>query len=109
MTERNSNILNETQVRILVLIAVETAQEEIANKLCISIQAVRKERHNILKAIGAANLLPAVLLAALRLQGLRDLIGYLSTTPIEFVFGCSWHSYGQKNYSNSEKQHKANL
>jgi DNA-binding NarL/FixJ family response regulator len=59
--------LNEGQIKILALLAVGTAEEEIAEKLSISIQAVRLETNYILKKINAPNLFQAVLWAAMRL------------------------------------------
>jgi len=59
--------LNEGQIKILALLAVGTAEEEIAEKLSISTQAVRLETNYILKKINAPNLFQAVLWAAMRL------------------------------------------
>jgi DNA-binding NarL/FixJ family response regulator len=64
MTEHKGNTLNEDQIRILALLAVGTAEEEIAEQLCTSIEAVRMETDSILKKINAPNLLQAVLWAA---------------------------------------------
>lgn len=59
--------LNEGQIKILALLAVGAAEEEIAEKLSISTQAVRLETNYILKKINAPNLFQAVLWAAMRL------------------------------------------
>jgi len=59
--------LNEGQIKILALLAVGTTEEEIAEKLSISTQAVRLETNYILKKINAPNLFQAVLWAAMRL------------------------------------------
>jgi DNA-binding NarL/FixJ family response regulator len=67
MTEHKGNTLNEGQIKILALLAVGTAEEEIAEQLSTSIQAVRMETGSILKKINAPNLLQAVLWAAWRL------------------------------------------
>ena len=67
MAVRKTNKLNEDQIKILALLAVGTAEEEIAKKLCISTQSVRLETNYILKKINAPNLFQAVLWAASRL------------------------------------------
>ncbi|MEJ2235461.1 MAG: LuxR C-terminal-related transcriptional regulator [Syntrophobacterales bacterium] len=67
MSDYKGNTLNEDQRKILALLAVGTAEEKIAEQLCISTQAVRMETDYILKKINAPNLLQAVLWAALRL------------------------------------------
>ncbi|MDH3899326.1 MAG: LuxR C-terminal-related transcriptional regulator [Deltaproteobacteria bacterium] len=67
MSDYKGNTLNEDQRKILALLAVGTAEEKIAEQLCISTQAVRIEIDTILKKIYAPNLLQAVLWAALRL------------------------------------------
>jgi DNA-binding NarL/FixJ family response regulator len=67
MTEHKGNTLNEGQIKILALLAVGTAEEEIAEQLSTSIQAVRMETGSILKKINAPNLLQAVLWAAWKL------------------------------------------
>ena len=67
MTAYKANTLNEDQIKILVLLAVGTTEEEIANKLSISTQSVRLETNYILKKINAPNLFQAVLWAASRL------------------------------------------
>ena len=67
MVERKGNTLNEDQSKILALLAVGTAEEEIAEQLCLSTQAVRVETGSIFEKINAPNLLQAVLWAALRL------------------------------------------
>ena len=67
MVEHKGNTLNEDQSKILALLAVGTAEEEIAEKLCMSTQAVRVETGSIFEKINAPNLLQAVLWAALRL------------------------------------------
>ena len=59
--------LTDDQIKILALLSVGTAEEKIAEQLCISTQAVRIEIESILKKINAPNLLQAVLWAALRL------------------------------------------
>ena len=87
MAALKGNTLNEDQIKILALLAVGTAEEEIAEQLCIGTQAVRIEIDTIFKKINAPNLFQAVLWAALRLQGLRDLKGSLSTNLIEFILG----------------------
>ena len=67
MSEHKCNTLNEDQINILALLAVGTAEEKIAEQLCMSIQTVRMETGSILKKINAPNLLQAVLWAAMRL------------------------------------------
>jgi len=67
MAAYKANTLNEDQIKILALLAVGTAEEEIAEQLCISTRAVRLETDHILKKINAPNLFQAVLWAALRL------------------------------------------
>jgi DNA-binding NarL/FixJ family response regulator len=67
MVAYQTHTLNEDQTKILALLAVGAAEEEIAEKLCISTEAVRLETHYILKKINAPNLFQAVLWAALRL------------------------------------------
>jgi DNA-binding NarL/FixJ family response regulator len=67
MVAYQTNTLNEDQTKILALLAVGTAEEEIAEKLCLSTRAVRLETNSILKKINAPNLFQAVLWAALRL------------------------------------------
>ena len=59
--------LTDDQIKILALLSVGTAEEKIAEQLCISTQAVRIEIESILKKINAPNLLQAVLWAALKL------------------------------------------
>ncbi len=67
MVEHTVNTLTEDQVKILALLSVGTAEEKIAEQLCMSTQAVRVETGSILKKINAPNLLQAVLWAASRL------------------------------------------
>jgi DNA-binding NarL/FixJ family response regulator len=67
MSDYKGNTLNEDQRRILALLAVGTAEEKIAEQLCMSAQAVRVETGSILEKINAPNLLQAVLWAALKL------------------------------------------
>ena len=67
MAKHKGNTLDDDQIKILALIAVGTSEEKIAEKLCISTQAVRKETDLIFKKIHAPNLLQAVLWAAYRL------------------------------------------
>ena len=67
MSACKANSLNEDQIKILALLAVGTAEEEIAEQLCISTRAVRMETDHILKKINAPNLFQAVLWAASRL------------------------------------------
>ena len=67
MATHKSTTLNEGQIKLLALLAAGTAEEEIAEKLSLSIQAVRLETNYILKKIKAPNLFQAVLWAAMRL------------------------------------------
>ncbi|MCG6917073.1 MAG: LuxR C-terminal-related transcriptional regulator [Deltaproteobacteria bacterium] len=67
MAAYKAKTLNEDQVKILAMLAVGTAEEEIAEKLSISSHAVRLEKSYILKKIKAPNLFQAVLWAAMRL------------------------------------------
>ncbi|MDH3896686.1 MAG: LuxR C-terminal-related transcriptional regulator [Deltaproteobacteria bacterium] len=67
MSEHKGNTLNDDQIKILALLAVGTAEENIAEQLCMSTQAVRVEIDSIFNKINAPNLLQAVLWAALRL------------------------------------------
>ena len=67
MATYQATALNEGQIKILALLAVGTAEDEIAEKLSISTQAVRLETNYILKKINAPNLFQAVLWAASRL------------------------------------------
>jgi DNA-binding NarL/FixJ family response regulator len=67
MAKHKGNTLNEDQIKILAMLAVGTAEEKIAEQLCMSTQAVRMETDSILKKIHAPNLLQAVLWAASRL------------------------------------------
>lgn len=67
MSKHKNNTLNDGQIKILALLAVGTAEEKVAEQLCMSTQAVRVEIDSILKKINAPNLLQAVLWAALRL------------------------------------------
>jgi DNA-binding NarL/FixJ family response regulator len=67
MVGHKVNTLNDDQIKILALLAVGTAEEKIAEQLCMSTQAVRGETDSILKKINAPNLLQAVLWAASRL------------------------------------------
>lgn len=67
MAVRKTNKLNEDQIKILALLAVGTAEEEIAERLHISSRVVRMETDLILKTINAPNLFQAVLWAASRL------------------------------------------
>ena len=64
MAACKANALNEDQIKILALLAVGTAEEEIARQLSISTQAVRLETNYILKKINAPNVFQAVLWAA---------------------------------------------
>jgi DNA-binding NarL/FixJ family response regulator len=43
MVEHTVNTLNDDQIKILALLAVGTAEEKIAEQLCMSTQAVRVE------------------------------------------------------------------
>ena len=67
MSKHKGNTLNNDQMKILALLAVGTAEEKIAEQLCMSTQAVRMETDSILKKINAPNLFQAVLWAAFRL------------------------------------------
>jgi DNA-binding NarL/FixJ family response regulator len=67
MAIRKTNKLNDDQIKILALLAVGTAEEEIAEQLHISTRAVKMETDSILKTIHAPNLFQAVLWAASRL------------------------------------------
>jgi DNA-binding NarL/FixJ family response regulator len=67
MATYQATALNEGQIKILALLAVGTAEDEIAETLSISTQAVRLETNYILKKINAPNLFQAVLWAASRL------------------------------------------
>ena len=67
MSACKANSLNEDQIKILALLAVGKAEEEIAELLCLSTRTVRMEKNHILKKINAANLFQAVLWAASRL------------------------------------------
>lgn len=67
MATHKSTTLNEGQIKLLALLAVGTAEEEIAEKLSLSTQAVRLETNYILKKIKAPNLFQAVLWAAMKL------------------------------------------
>ena len=67
MSKHQGNRLNDDQIKLLALLAVGTAEEKIAEQLCISTQTVRMETDHIFKKINAPNLLQAVLWAALRL------------------------------------------
>ncbi len=67
MSACKANSLNEDQIKILALLAVGTAEEEIAELLCLSTRTVRLETNYILKKINAPNLFQAVLWAASRL------------------------------------------
>ena len=67
MAACKANALNEDQIKILALLAVGTAEEEIARQLSISTQAVRLETNHILKKINAPNVFQAVLWAVLSL------------------------------------------
>ena len=59
--------LTDDQIKILALLSVGTAEEKIAEQLCMSTRAVRVETGSILEKINAPNLLQAVLWAALKL------------------------------------------
>jgi len=67
MPKHKGNILNDDQIKMLALLAVGTAEEKIAEQLCMSTQAVKVKTDSILKKINAPNLFQAVLWAALRL------------------------------------------
>jgi DNA-binding NarL/FixJ family response regulator len=67
MVEHRVVTLTDDQIKILALLSVGTAEEKIAEQLCMSAQAVRVETGSILEKINAPNLLQAVLWAALKL------------------------------------------
>ena len=67
MSEHKGSTLNDDQIKILALLAVGTAEEKIAEQLCMSTHAVRVETGSIFEKINAPNLLHAVLWAASRL------------------------------------------
>ena len=67
MAALKANTLNEDQIKLLALLAVGTAEADIAEQLCISTRAVRMETDHILKKINAPNLFQAVLWAASKL------------------------------------------
>ena len=67
MATYKAKTLDEDQIKILALLAVGTTEEEIAEKLSISTQAVRLETNYIFKKIKAPNLFQAILWAAVRL------------------------------------------
>jgi DNA-binding NarL/FixJ family response regulator len=67
MAALKANTLNEDQIKLLALLAVGTAEADIAEQLCISTRAVRMETEHILKKINAPNLFQAVLWAASKL------------------------------------------
>ena len=67
MSKHKGNTLSDDQIKIIALLAVGTAEERIAEQLCMSTQAVRVETDSILKKINAPNLFQAVLWEALRL------------------------------------------
>lgn len=67
MSACKANSLNEDQIKILALLAVGKAEEEIAELLCLSTRTVRMETNHILKKINAPNLFQAVLWAASKL------------------------------------------
>jgi DNA-binding NarL/FixJ family response regulator len=67
MSACKANSLNEDQIKILALLAVGKAEEEIAELLCLITRTVRMEKNHILKKINAPNLFQAVLWAASRL------------------------------------------
>ena len=67
MSKHKGNTLSDDQIKILALLSVGTAEEKIAEQLCMSAQAVRVETSSILEKINAPSLLQAVLWAALRL------------------------------------------
>ncbi len=67
MAALKANTLNEDQIKLLALLAVGTAEADIAEQLCISTRAVRMETDHILKEINAPNLFQAVLWAASKL------------------------------------------
>ena len=53
MVEHKVNTLNDEEIKILALLAVGTAEEKIAEQLCMSTQAVRVETGSILEKINA--------------------------------------------------------
>jgi DNA-binding NarL/FixJ family response regulator len=67
MVEHRVDTLTDDQIKILALLSVGTAEEKIAEQLCMSAQAVRVETGSIFEKINAPNLLQAVLWAALKL------------------------------------------
>jgi DNA-binding NarL/FixJ family response regulator len=67
MVEHRVDTLTDDQIKLLALLSVGTAEEKIADQLCMSAQAVRVETGSILEKINAPNLLHAILWAALRL------------------------------------------
>jgi len=67
MADHKSNTLNESQIKILALLAVGKVDEEIAEQLCTSTRVVRIETDHILKKINAPNIFQAVLWAASKL------------------------------------------
>ena len=67
MVEHKVDTLTDDQIKILGLLSVGTAEDKIAEQLCMSTQAVRVEKGSILEKINAPNLLQAVLWAASRL------------------------------------------
>ena len=67
MAALKANTLNEDQIKLLALLAVGTAEADIAEQLRISTRAVRMETDHILKEINAPNLFQAVLWAASKL------------------------------------------
>ena len=67
MAALKANTLNEDQIKLLALLAVGTAEADIAEQLCISTRAVRTETDHIFKKINAPNLFQAVLWAASKL------------------------------------------
>ena len=67
MGEHKVNTLTDDQIKILALLSVGTAEEKIAEQLCMSTQAVRVETASIFEKIKTPNLLQAVLWAASRL------------------------------------------
>ena len=67
MIAHKANTLDEQQIKLLALLAVGTAEADIAEQLCISTRAVRTETDHIFKKINAPNLFQAVLWAASKL------------------------------------------
>ncbi len=67
MVEHRADTLTDDQIKILALLSVGTAEEKIAEQLCMSTHAVRVETDSIFEKIDAPNLLQAVFWAALRL------------------------------------------